>query len=91
MREDAGDGHRVVAAVLLVSLLDAQHALDAQRVAQLDKKEDQLKQMENEGMKSMVNGVIDAEYKRNRTRVIEIWNLCQVVNKNELRSDRFDD
>ena len=39
----------------------------------------------------MVKAAVDAEYTRNRTRVIEIWNICQVVNKNELASDRFDE
>ena len=27
---------------------------------------------------------------RNRTRVIEVWNLVHVVNKKELESDRFE-
>ena len=41
--------------------------------------------------KGTVKVVVDGEYNRNRTRVIEIWNLCQVVNKNELSSERFDE
>ena len=34
---------------------------------------------------------VEAEYTRNRTRVIEVWNLCRVINENELRSDRFEE
>ena len=61
------------------------------RVSNLDAKEDVLRQLELGACNATVKAAYDAEYTRNRTRVIEIWNLCQVVNKNELRSDRFDD
>ena len=61
------------------------------RVARLDAKEDELRQLEQGACNSTVKAAVDAEYKRNRTRVIEIWNLCHVVNKNELKADRFED
>ena len=61
------------------------------RVAKLDAKEDELRTMENASCNGTVKAAIDAEYHRNRTRVIEIWNLCHVVNKNELKADRFED
>ena len=61
------------------------------RVARLDAKEDQLRQMELASCNGTVKAAVDAEYNRNRTRVIEIWNLCHVVNKNELKTDRFED
>ena len=48
-------------------------------------------QMEDQACKATVKVAVDAEYTRNRTRVIEVWNLCHVVNKNELRSDRFEE
>ena len=62
-----------------------------QRVAKLDQKEDVLKSLEMTACAAIVKAAVDAEYTRNRTRVIEIWHLCHVCNKNELRSDRFDD
>ena len=61
------------------------------RVARLDAKEDELRTLEDQACKSLVKAAVDAEYHRNRTRVIEIWNICQVVNKNELAADRFDE
>ena len=61
------------------------------RVARLDAKEDELRTLEDQACKAFVKGVVEAEYNRNRTMVIEIWNLCHVVNKAELASDRFDD
>lgn len=72
----------------LMGVINAAH--DA-RVARLDAKEDELRTLEDHSCKSIVKAAIDAEYQRNRTRVIEIWNICQVVNKNELASDRFDE
>ena len=61
------------------------------RVTRLDAKEDEFRKLEDEMCKGVVKEVMDAEYFRNRTRIIEIWNLCQQVNKSELRTDRFDD
>ena len=61
------------------------------RVAKLDAKEDEFRQLEMASNAAIIKAAVDAEYNRNRTRVIEIWNLTQVVNKAELRSDRFDD
>jgi len=61
------------------------------RVARLDAKEDELRTMENGSNASIIQSTVDAEYHRNRTAVIEVWNLCHVVNRNELRSDRFDE
>ena len=61
------------------------------RVARLDAKEDELRTLETGACNGAVKEAIDSEYVRNRTRVIEIWNLCHVVNKNELKADRFDD
>ena len=61
------------------------------RVARLDAKEDELRTMEDQSCKGTVKQIVDSEYHRNRTRVIEIWNICQVVNKNELQADRFDE
>ena len=61
------------------------------RVARLDAKEDELRTLETQACNGTVKAAIDAEYNRNRTRVIEIWNLCHVVNKNELKADRFED
>ena len=72
----------------LMGVINAAH--DA-RVARLDAKEDELRTLEDQSCKSIVKAAVDAEYQRNRTRVIEIWNICQVVNKNELASDRFDE
>ena len=50
-----------------------------------------MRTLETGACNGTVKAAIDSEDHRNRTRVIEIWNLCHVVNKNELRSDRFDD
>ena len=50
-----------------------------------------MRTLEDQACKGTVKAVVDGEYNRNRTRVIEIWNLCQVVNKNELSSERFDE
>ena len=61
------------------------------RVARLDAKEDELRTLEVGACNGAVKEAIESEYNRNRTRVIEIWNLCHVVNKNELKADRFDD
>lgn len=61
------------------------------RVARLDAKEDELRTLESRASADCVKAAVDAEYNRNRTRVIEVWNLCHVVNRNELRSDRFED
>ena len=61
------------------------------RVTRLDAKEDEFRTLEDSMCKGLVKEVMDAEYFRNRTRIIEIWNLCQQVNKSELRTDRFDD
>ena len=61
------------------------------RVTRLDAKEDEFRTLEDTTCKAVVKETMDAEYFRNRTRIIEIWNLCQVVNKNELRTERFDD
>ena len=72
----------------LMGFINAAH--DA-RVARLDAKEDELRTLEDQACKSLVKAAVDAEYHRNRTRVIEIWNICQVVNKNELAADRFDE
>jgi hypothetical protein len=72
----------------LMGVVNAAH--DA-RVAKLDAKEDQLRTLELQSCNATVKEAVDAEYTRNRTRVIEIWHLCQQVNKNELRSDRFDE
>lgn len=51
----------------------------------------ELASLEDQACKATIDYVVQSEYTRNRTRVIEIWNICQVVNKNELSSDRFDD
>jgi len=72
----------------LMTIVNAAH--DA-RVARLDAKEDELRTMEDGSCKAVLKRAYDSEYTRNRTRVIEIWNLCQVVNKNELSADRFDE
>ena len=50
-----------------------------------------MRTLEDQACKGTIKAVVDGEYTRNRTRVIEIWNLCQVVNKNELSSERFDE
>lgn len=72
----------------LMGVINAAH--DA-RVARVDAKEDELRTMEDQSFKGIVKAAVENEYQRNRTRVIEIWNICQVVNKNELASDRFDE
>ena len=72
----------------LMGVINAAH--DA-RVARLDAKEDELRTLEDGSCKAVVKAAVESEMARNRTRVIEIWNICQVVNKAELASDRFDD
>jgi len=61
------------------------------RVARLDAKEDELRQLEDGANKRYVKQAVDAEYERNRTRVIEIWNLVHKVHKDELKAARLDD
>jgi len=61
------------------------------RVARLDAKEDELRTLEDTSNKGTVKKAVDAEYERNRTRVIEVWNLVHVVHKNELKAARLDD
>jgi len=71
------------------ALLGVVNAAHDARVARLDAKEDELRTLEDQASKSVIKAAVDSEYTRNRTRVIEVWNLCHVVNKNELRPDRF--
>jgi hypothetical protein len=61
------------------------------RVARLDAKEDELRQLEDSATKAVVRKAVDAEYERNRTRIIEVYKLCQEVHKRELKLERFDD
>jgi len=61
------------------------------RVSRLDAKEDELRQAEQKRFNSLIQGVVDDEYMRNRTRVIEVWKLVHEVHKKELESDRFGD
>jgi len=61
------------------------------RVARLDAKEDEMRTLEDGACKGLVKKVVDSEYTRNRTRVMEIWNICHVVNRNELAAERFDE
>jgi hypothetical protein len=72
----------------LMGVINAAH--DA-RVARLDAKEDELRTLEDTSNKAIVKAALDAEYQRNRTRIIEAWNLVHQVNKNELRAERFED
>ena len=58
-------------------------------MAKVDSKEDELRTMEDGACKGAIKTAVDAEYNRNRTRVIEIWHICQVVHKTELDADRF--
>jgi len=72
----------------LMGVINSAH--DA-RVSRLDAKEDELRTLEESSNKAVVKAAIDAEYHRNRTRVVEVWNLVHVVHKNELKAERFDD
>jgi len=72
----------------VMGVINAAH--DA-RVSRADAKEDELRQMEVGANARAVKAAVDAEYERNRTRVIEVWNLVHVVHKNELKAARFDD
>ena len=51
--------------------------------------EDELRTLEDASNKAIVKAAVDAEYLRNRTRVIEVWNLSS-QNKMDLKY-RFDD
>jgi len=53
------------------------------RVARLDAKEDELRTLEDLSNKATIKSAVDAEYHRNRTRVIEIWNMSS-QNRDEL-------
>lgn len=55
------------------------------RVARLDAKEDELRTLEDVSNKATIKSAVDAEYHRNRTRIIEIWNLSS-QNRDELAS-----
>lgn len=70
----------------VMGVINAAH--DA-RVARLDAKEDELRTLEDASNKAIVKAAVDAEYLRNRTRVIEVWNLSS-QNKMDLKY-RFDD
>lgn len=72
----------------VMGIINAAH--DA-RVARLDAKEDEMRTSEDTSCKNVIKQVVDSEYNRNRTRVIEIWNICQQVNKAELSTDRFEE
>ena len=72
------------------SMLGVVNAAHDARVSRLDAKEDELRTLEERALAARVKGAVDAEYMRNRTRVIEVWNLVHVVNKKELESDRFE-
>ena len=54
------------------------------RVAQLDGKEDSLRVEEEKAANAILERVKDAEYVRNRSRVVEIWNLVHKIHKEEL-------
>jgi len=73
------------------TIMTAVNGAHDQRVAKLDAKEDELRSAEEKALASLMKGVVDEEYLRNRTRVIEVWKLVNEVHKKELESDRFDD
>jgi len=54
------------------------------KVGLLDQKEDELRSSEEKSLNAIVQQVRGDEYTRNRTRVVEIWNLVHVIHKNEL-------
>ena len=53
--------------------------------------EDELRTLEDASNKATIKALVDAEYSRNRMRVVEIWNLVHVVNRSELQVDRYDE
>ena len=59
------------------------------RVARLDAKEDELRTLEQGANQAAAKAAMDAEYVRNRTRVVEIWNLS-AQNKAELKLGEWD-
>ena len=59
------------------------------RVARLDAKEDELRTLEQGANQAAAKAAMDAEYVRNRTRVVEIWNLS-AQNKAELKLGELD-
>ena len=87
-----GEGLSEEAKMLLQDKETLQNALtgahDA-RVAQLDKKEDEIRSNEEKSNTAIVKQVREDEYHRNRNRVVEIWNLVHKIHKEEL--DRMAD
>ncbi|KAL1499335.1 hypothetical protein AB1Y20_011542 [Prymnesium parvum] len=61
------------------------------RVANLDAKEDELRQREEKALASLMDQVHEEEYMRNRIRVIEVWKLIHEVNKKELENYHFEE
>jgi len=73
------------------TLMGAINSAHDSRVSRLDAKEDELRQAEQKTCNNLIQKVVDEEYMRNRTRVIEVWKLVHEVNKKELENNQFDD
>uniref|UniRef100_A0A7S3W3S7 Dynein regulatory complex subunit 3 n=2 Tax=Choreotrichia TaxID=141411 RepID=A0A7S3W3S7_9SPIT len=65
----------------LSNLLNAAHDT---RVGNLDGREDETRASELKSLHAVLDGVRSHEFTRNRNRVVEVWNLVHVINKNEL-------
>ena len=76
----SGEGLSEEAKMMLQDKETLQNALNAAhdaRVALLDQKEDQIRSNEEKTNTAIVAEVREAEYHRNRNRVVEIWNLVR--------------
>jgi len=90
--EDKGDGGKVdglseEAKSLLQDKETLMNALNAQhdaKVSRLDGREDELRSAEERARDGVTQQAKQDEYSRNRTRVVEIWNLVHVIHKDEL-------
>ena len=49
-----------------------------------DQREDELRSLDQQALAAVTQAARSDEYTRNRTRVVEIWNLVHVIHKNEL-------
>jgi len=65
----------------LMNTLNGAH--DA-KVSRLDQREDELRNLDQQALTAVTQQARNDEYTRNRTRVVEIWNLVHVIHKNEL-------
>ena len=82
-----GEGMAEEVKMLLSDKETLQNALNGahdHRVAQLDGTEDALRVEEEKAANAILVRVKDAEYVRNRSRVVEIWNLVHKIHKEEL-------